>query len=126
MTHPITHYNKIHTGDLWQEASDYYCGNDLNAFPLALVCFYNKTHTDLYGSLSCALLIATFSFFNEKCRNNDKFYSILGYIPNLGYGLGKSSNKKPSNKLQDEHNCLKLIKDQIIELNAKADFKRIF
>ena len=45
VTFPITQYNEIHSGDLWQEARDYYCGSDLNAFPLALVCFYDKnTH----------------------------------------------------------------------------------
>jgi hypothetical protein len=123
VTSPITQYNEIHTGDLWQEARDYYCGSDLNAFPLALVCFYDKTHTDLHGSLSCAPFIATFSFFNEKCRNNDKFYSVLGYIPNLGYGLSKSNNKKPRDKLQDEHNCLKLITNQIIALNRQGGFQ---
>ena len=36
-----------------------YCGNDPNSFPLALVCFYDKTHTDLHGSLACAPFICT-------------------------------------------------------------------
>ena len=121
-TRPVTHYDEIHTGDLWSSARDHYCGDDPNAFPLGLVCFYDKTHTDLFGSLSCAPFIATFSFFNEKCRCNDKFYAVLGYIPNLSYGVGKSNNKRPINKLQDEHNCLRLITDQIDELSNNGGF----
>ena len=45
--------NEIHTGSLWNTAREHYCG-DTDAFPLALLCFYDKTHTDLYGALSCA------------------------------------------------------------------------
>lgn len=110
------HLNEIHTGMLWNTARNFYCQGTINAFPLALVCFYDKTHTDLYGSLSCAPFVMTFSFFNERARGSDAFYGVLGYIPNLTYGLGKSSIKDPRDKLQDEHNCLKLITDQIREL----------
>ena len=50
-TQPVTHYNEIHTGYLWSTACDYYCSNDSNSFPLGLVCFYDKTHMDVFGSL---------------------------------------------------------------------------
>jgi hypothetical protein len=113
--------NEIHTGSLWNTARDFYCGSNNNNFPLAPLCFYHKTHTDLYGSLSCAPFIITFSFFNEAARSNDAFYGVLGYIPNLSYGSGKSSNKAPCNKLQDEHTCLKLITDQICSLQQGFD-----
>lgn len=43
---------------------------------------------------------------------------LLGYIPNLAYGLGKSSIKDPRDKLQDEHHCLKLITNQICEFSV--------
>ncbi len=99
-TIPVTHYDEIHTGDLWSSARNHYCGDDPNAFPLGLVCSYDKAHTNLFGSLSCAPFIATFSFFNDKCRCNDKFYAVLRYIPNLSYGVGKSNNKRPINKLR--------------------------
>ena len=71
--------NEIHTGALWQLARNYYCWNE-NDFPLAMLCFYDKTHTDLLGALSCAPFIMTFSFFNEECRARDDFYTVLGYI----------------------------------------------
>jgi hypothetical protein len=116
-TEPNTAYlHEIHTGALWKPARDFYCGDNDAVFPLGLMCFYDKTHTDLYGALSCAPFIMTFSFFNESARSNDSFYGVLGYIPNLTYGQGKSNNKDPRQKLQDEHNCLKLITDQIREL----------
>jgi hypothetical protein len=66
-----------------------YCGDDPDAFPLALVCFYDKTNTDVFGSLSCAPFICTPSFLNKDCCNDDSNYMVLGYIPNLGYGKGK-------------------------------------
>jgi hypothetical protein len=43
---------EIHTGLLWELARQRYCGDDLDAFPLDLVCFYDKTNTDVFGSLS--------------------------------------------------------------------------
>jgi hypothetical protein len=54
------HLNEIHTGMLWNTARDFYCQGTTNAFLLSLVCFYDKTHTDLYGSLSCAPFVMTF------------------------------------------------------------------
>jgi hypothetical protein len=108
-----SYLHEIHTGALWETARDFYCGDNDAVFPLGLICFYDKTHTDLYGALSCAPFIMTFSFFNESAHSNDSFYGVLGYIPNLTYGLGKSNNKDPRQKLQDEHNCLKLITNQI-------------
>jgi hypothetical protein len=115
-TEPITHLNEVHTGALWSVARDHYCHGVQNAFPLGLICFYDKTHTDLFGSLSCAPFIMTFSFFNEHARSRDEFYEVLAYIPNLSYGSGKSNTKLPRDKLQDEHKCLKLITDQLRQL----------
>ena len=115
------HLDEIHTGALWNIARDHYCHENENEFPLALLCFYDKTHTDLHGALSCAPFITTFSFFNEAARGKDEFYGVLGYIPNLSYGTGKSSIKLARDKLNDEHCCLRLITDQIRELSHGFD-----
>jgi hypothetical protein len=82
--------NEIHTCSLWETARLKYCGDDPDAFPLALICFYDKTNTDVYGSLSCAPFICTPSFLNQDCRNDDSNYMVLRYIPNLGFGKGKA------------------------------------
>ena len=63
-------------------------------------------------SLSCAPFFATFLFFNKTCHNNHKFYAVLGYVPNLSHGYGKSTSKKAVDKLKDKHKCLRLITDQ--------------
>lgn len=110
------HLHEVHTGALWNIARDHYCRDNENAFPLALLCFYDKTHTDLHGALACAPFITTFSFFNEVARGRDDFYVVLGYIPNLSYGSGKSNTKEARDKLNDEHRCLRLITDQILDL----------
>ena len=119
VTTPLNELNEIHTGALWHDACKHYCDGSLdNEFPLALICFYDKTHTDLHGSLACAPFVMTFSFFNEEARGRDDFYSVLGYIPNLSYGAGHSSIKQAKDKLQDEHMCLSLITKQIEQLSS--------
>ena len=75
--------DKIHTGSLWETARLKYCGDDPDAFLLALICFYDKTNTDVFGPLSCAPFICTPSLLNQDCRNDDSNYMVLGYIPNL-------------------------------------------
>ena len=72
------------------------CGNYLNAFPLAFMCFYNEMHTDLYGLLAYAPFICTPAFLNRKCRNDDSNYMVLGYIPNLEQGKGKAKKQTPT------------------------------
>jgi hypothetical protein len=91
---PTSTLDEIHTGSLWEQARQKYCGDDPDAFPLALVCFYDKTNTDVFGSLSCAPFICTPSFLNKVCRNEDSNYMVLGYIANLGYGKGKAKNRQ--------------------------------
>ena len=93
--------DEIHTGTI--------CGNDPNSFPLALVCFYDKTHTDLHWSLACAPFIYTPAFLNKECRNDDSNYMVLGYIPSLGYGKRKAKRQTSTMRLQGEHDCLALI-----------------
>ena len=91
---PTSTLDEIHTGSLWEQARQKYCGDDPDAFPLALVCFYDKTNTDVFGSLSCAPFICTPSFLNKDCRNDNSNYMVLGYIPNLGYGKGKAKKRQ--------------------------------
>ena len=101
ITNPLL--DEIHTGTIWDAACIKYCGNNPNSFPLALVCFYDKTHTDLHGLLACAQFICTPAFLNRDCRNNDSNYMVLGYIPNLRYGKGKAKRQTSTMRLQDEH-----------------------
>ena len=121
-TQAVTHYNEIHTGNLWSTACDYFYSNDPYSFPLGLVCFYDKTHTDVFGSLSRAPFIATILFFKKTSQNNHKFYAVLGYVPNLTYGHGRLKSKKTVDKLKDKHKCLRLITDQIENLNKYGGF----
>ncbi len=47
---------------------------------------------------------------------------VLGYIPNLGFGKGKAKKQTSDMKLQDEHNCLSLITNQIIKMHNGGGF----
>ena len=114
--------NEIHTGSAWEPARSFYIGDDPNAFPLALVGFYDKTHTDVFGSLACSPFIVTPTFFNSNARNNDKNYMVLGYIPNLSLAKGKAKTQSSTSRLQDEHDCLRLITNQIVDIHKEGGF----
>ncbi len=61
-------YGEIHTGWLWEEAREHWCGDDEDIMPLGLVCFYDKTFTDVNGVNSTAPFIAVPSFLNTNER----------------------------------------------------------
>jgi hypothetical protein len=46
---PTSTIDEIHTESLWEPARRKYFGDDPDAFPLALVCFYDKTNCDVFG-----------------------------------------------------------------------------
>jgi hypothetical protein len=119
---PTFTLGEIHTGLLWEPARQRYCGDDPDAFPLALVYFYDKTNTDVFGSLLCAALICMLSFLNKDCHNDDSNYMVLGYTPNLRYGKGKAKKQTAEMKLQDKHNYLSLITNQVIIIHEEGGF----
>ena len=121
-TTPVTHLHEIHTGAAWEPARQCYIGDDSHAFPFALQAFYDKTHTDLFGTLSCSPFIVVPTFLNISCRNNVKNHLVLGYIPNLGHAKGKAKKQSATSRLQDEHNCLRLITNQIAQIHKDGGF----
>ena len=112
-TSPSTHYGEMHTGLAFEQARQKYCGDDPNAFAFPLVLFYDKSHVDMSGANSASPLFAWVGWLNQKCRGAVDITSVLGYIPNLSFKRPQSSKEKPASKLQDEHNCLKFIIQQI-------------
>ena len=99
-----------------------YYGDDPDAFPLALVCFYDKTKTDVFGSLSCAPFICTPSFLNKDCRNDDSITWLWVTSPILDMEKEKGKKQTAEMKLQDEHNCLSLITNRIIKIHEEKGF----
>ena len=47
---------------------------------------------------------------------------VLGYVPNLGYGKGTAKSQTSEMKLQDKHNCLFLITNQITKIHNEGGF----
>jgi hypothetical protein len=90
---PTSTLDEIHTRLLWKPARQRYCGNDPDAFPLALVCFYDKTNTDVFGSLLSAPFICTPSFLNKECHNDDSNYMVLGTLISQILDLEKEKQK---------------------------------
>ena len=119
-------YGEIHTGDEWIPARDRYCrphDASTNDMPVGMVIFGDKSHTDLHGALALTPIIFTLTFFNRSCRNDPKFWRVLGYLPNLGYGKNKSNKTATVNKVQDEHDCLSCVFESIRRIHKKGGFR---
>jgi hypothetical protein len=56
---------------------------------------------------------------SKDCRD-DSYCMVLGYIPNLGYG--KENAKKQTAEMHDEHICLSLITNQMINIHDEGGF----
>jgi len=91
--------------------------------PSPLILFYDKTFVDLHSSLACYHVIMWPTFFKQECRNKLKFARVLGYVPNLTLGKGGSSVQTSTQKVQDEHICLKHIFDQITKIHNDGGIK---
>jgi hypothetical protein len=76
-------YGEIHTGDEWIPAWDRYCrphDTFTNDMPVGMVIFGDKSHTNLHGALALTPIIFTLTIFNQKCRNDPKFWRVLFYL----------------------------------------------
>ena len=109
-------YGEVHTGDAWKPAVMHFCGPDGKIMPIAIIVFGDKSHTDLHGSLSVTPVIFTLTLFNSKARNQPRFWRPIAYLPNLSHGKGESDNTKSTDKVRDEHACLGLAFQGLLNL----------
>jgi hypothetical protein len=119
-------YGEVHTGDAWLPARNRYCQNKTDR-PVGLIVFGDKSHTDLHRALSLTPTIFTLALFNRAAQNDSKFWRPIGYIPNLGYGRGTSSNKTLTrDKIQDVHSCISLAFPSLKTCTKKMAFNVLF
>ena len=110
---------EIHTGDEWIPARDHFCSRpdvNHNDMLVELVIFSDKSHADLHGALALTPIIFTLTLFNRTSRNNPKFWRPLADIPNLGYGKNKADKTATKDKVQNEHECLSVAFQSIIQI----------
>jgi len=110
-------YGEIHTGDAWEGARNRFCGSNGKYMPLALIVFGDMTHTDLHGTLSVTPIIFSLTCFNCAARNNPSFWRPLSYIPNLTHGKGKADPTESIEKIRNEHKCLALAFQSLVDTN---------
>jgi hypothetical protein len=116
-------YREIHTGDLWNPTRPAYVGNDPDKLPVPLIGFYEKTHTDNKGILATSPFLITFCFLNLLMRKRSYASFLLGLVPNLNHGRGSRKNSCPNetfDHLQDEHDCLHAILQDIVDIHSKG------
>ena len=120
-------YGEIHTGDLWNPTREAYIGNDPDKLPVPLIGFYDKTHTDDKGILATSPFLITFAFLNLATRKRSYASFPLGLVPNLNHGRGSRKTSCPNetfDHLQDEHDCLQAILQDIIDIHSKGGERR--
>ena len=117
------YYGEIHTGDEWIPARDKFCRPGTVDMPVSLVIFGDKSHTDLHGALALTPIIFTLTLFNQRCRNDPKFWRVLGYLPNLGHGKNKSNKTPTVKKIQDEHDCLSCVFESVRMIHRNGGFR---
>jgi hypothetical protein len=130
-TGPCLHYGEIHTGDAWEPARKHFCGDDYTSnMPVALVVFGDESHFDQKGTLKTMPLMFTLSFFNQKARNDVRFWRIIGYIPNLGYGATTKEDSRlihtktpATHKLQNEHNCIAAVLEPLVDISKRGGIR---
>ena len=61
--------------------------------------------------------------WEREARNVVDFWRVLGFVPNLSYGKGKHHKAPSREKLQDQHNCLKVILWSISIIANNGGFK---
>ena len=123
-TEPVTHYGEIHTGDAWEPARKYFCGDHPFNMPVSLILFGDKSHFDMHGTLATTPLCFTLSCFNKSARNRVEFWRPIAFLPNHGVSKVTHSNKsdkeKSAQKVQDEHACLAVALEQLIDIHKRG------
>ena len=110
-------YGEYHTGDAWNLAMERFGGTDGKYMPFGMIIFGDKSKTDQHGSLSVTPITFTATFFNKRVRNNPDCWRPITYLPNLAYG---NAGGKPTQKVQDEHNCLAYAFKSLVDVSEQG------
>lgn len=93
--------------------------------PLTLIFFYDKANFDRKGGLAVSPLIFIIGFFHVSKRRKSNFWQVLGYVPNLDIGQGRSCSKSPDIKQREHHQVLALLFSELQSICKKGGIKTI-
>ena len=116
---PSDVYGECHTGKLFQIALDEHIG-DSDLMPLALNMFNDETNTDGKGGLNAYLITVQYANLNEETRMKHGSSFPLGIIPSLSFGVSKDENLTSAQKCKDEHDCLHVILQRLIDIKKNG------
>jgi hypothetical protein len=101
----------------WEDCRNL-CGH-CNFLVIPLLIYLDKTGTDKFQRHAMEPLILMLAIFNRRCRNQDRFKRVLGYLPDLDNSSSASKNKSRSADraatVRNYHRILKVIFDDIAE-----------
>ena len=116
-------YGEIHTGKAWQRALNHHCPVGDESMPLGLVVFGDKSHFDTHGTLCTTPVSFTLSIFNQKARNNPKFWMPLAYLPDLCFErFVEEGEESTVTSLEDEHCCLSVALESVKRVHREGGF----
>jgi hypothetical protein len=95
--------------------------------PVAFVVFGDELHFDSKGTLKVMLMMFSLSLFNQRARNDVRFWRPIGYIPNLGYGAPTKEDNKLFHtktpacfKLKNKHNCIAAALAPLVKISKRG------
>ena len=114
----------ITSGYLFQQSVQRFCTRS-HHMPIPLIFFYDKANLDRKGGLAVAPVIFTIGFFKVSKRRKSNFWRMLGYVPNLEIGLGRSDCKDANIKQQEHHQVLSLLFSDLRSICNKGGIKTV-
>jgi Plavaka transposase len=106
----------INDGSCYKNAYTYYCSNHEKDVFCPLILFIDKTHTEAKGSLTLEPVCLTLGIFNQKTRNKEEAWRIIGFICNLD---GVSKKKlTTTEKYSDYHSLLNVVFAPLVKLQS--------
>ncbi len=105
----------LHTGNDYVKTKQRFC-RFRNDFPSNNHVLWQNLFRLLRCIINCSCNVHHW-IFNQHCRYLTEFWRYLEFVPNLNYHKGKFWKRSAQDKLQDKHNCLKVILKGISEVH---------
>lgn len=119
---PIRH---LYDGTKFQKSRARFCNREYH-MPVPLILFYDESHLDRTGALTNAPMFMTVGWFNHKCRARIEFWRVIGLVPHLGLGKGKSSSSSAEEKSIDHHALLEELFRELREICSQGGIRTTF
>ena len=109
-------------GTKFQMARRRYCTED-HHMPVPLIFFSDKANLDSAGALATTPVMFSLGFLKNSVRTRRFAWRMLGLVPNLGIGKGRSKVKSANTKAEEYHKVLREIFREVQDVVNKGGIR---